>query len=280
MRKNKILYASLAVLMILLLPACKTGKSVGKAPKKIETEQIVTDHDLSVREVLVKVEDEQPAFERAQVKRMSVEIDFKGRQLDVKANCKIVSDSAIHISIQPFFGIELFKVEMTPEHIIVVDKTNRTYYESNYGILNQKKGLVVDFYGIQSLLSNRMFVPGKKVVTGDDFQWLGNKSRNTLELANYSIQEHVTLDLSLARITQLFVGMRDDSAGLMARYENFLIFDGNLFPKKILLDLTGDKNPGSFYFDIEEMEFGKHFPMNPINLDRYTKGDINQFFKK
>ena len=43
---------------------------------------------------------------------------FQGRQLDVKATCKIVSDSAIHLSIQPFFGVELFKLEMTPKSLI------------------------------------------------------------------------------------------------------------------------------------------------------------------
>lgn len=276
--KNYLYKTALLFLLVISVVSCKTTKYGGKTVKT-EHAEILKTSELSTIEAIEKIQQAQPAFTRAFVRRMSVDIDFKGRQLNVGATCKMVSDSAIHISIQPFMGIELFKVEMTPEKVVVIDKTNRAYYESNYAILNQNHGLVVDFYGIQALLTNRMFIPGKKVIAHDDFIWK-DKNRNTLSLYNYSINEDVGLALDLSRISQVNISTADKKAEMITSYQNFKIFDEELFPEKIMIDVIDKKSTSSFYFKIDEIVFNKDFQMSAADLSRYSQKDVQSLFKK
>ncbi len=278
MNKN-IFYKSIFILaLIISFSACKSTKYAGKNVKTEHTKTMNTS-SMTAIEAIKQIQQEQPAFSKAFVRKMSVDIDFKGRELNVGATCKMVSDSAIHISIQPFMGIELFKVEMTPERIIVLDKTNRAYYESNYAILNQNAGLVVDFYGIQALLTNRMFVPGKKIIADDDFIWQ-DKKQETLSLHNYNISQEVGLDLDYSRINRILIATADEQSAMNTQYKNFKIFDGELFPEKILIDINDKKDKASFHFLIEEILFNKDFSMSAADLSRYNQKDVRSLFKK
>lgn len=276
--KNSIKIILIALLAI-SFAACKTTKSATK-PESGKTEPIAVSHDLSPDKMIQKLQEAQPAFTRAHVKKMSVYVDFKGRQLDVKATCKIVSDSAIHLSIQPFFGVELFKLEMTPKSLILVDKPNKTYYESNYSIFNNTLGVIVNFEGVQSLISNRMFVPGKTIIQADDFVWKDENKKNVLQLHNYNINEEVSIDLSLVRIIDIMMGAKDNENVMTTKYADFKNFDGVLFPEKIKIDASNASNKTAFYFTMEEILFDKPFNMEPINLERYSQGDIRSFFRK
>jgi hypothetical protein len=226
----------------------------------------------------LKVQENQPAFRTANVNKMSLFVDFKNRQLDVKATCKIVSDSALHLSIQPFFGIELFKIEMTPESMIVIDKANRKYYESNYGVFKSKFGIIVNYDAIQSLISNRLFVSGKKGYSPDDFSWKDPETNNRLYVLAETMNQEVTTNLSLARIIELILKTNDNVYTMSTVYSNFKNFDGTLFPEKIMIDGVQGNNKASFHFTIEEVKFDVPVVMTPIDLIRYTRGDINSFF--
>ena len=220
----------------------------------------------------------QPAFRTANASKMSVYVDFKGRQMDVKASCKIISDSALYLSIQPFMGVELFRLEMTPSTLIVVDKMNKRFYESNYSIFRNTLGVSVNYDGIQSLISNRLFVPGEKVFPPDRFSWKDSIPGNTLAHQNETFSQDVLVDMTLTRIAEILI----KSAGntLKTGYSDFKKVDGIVFPQKILIDGNKGETVSSFHFTIEEVQFNKPLVMEPTNLSRYTRGNINSFFRK
>lgn len=266
-------------LILISITACKTTKS---ASKDIPVSKPVLDtlHDLTPGEMVQKLQKNQPAFSRANATKMSIYIDFKGRQMDVKATCKIVSDSALHLSIQPFFGVELFKLEMTPESMIVIDKANRRFYESNYGIFKSRLGIHVNYDAIQSLLSNRLFVAGKKGFLPNDFSWKKNDTRNTLYVQAETMNQEVVVDFMLARIAEMILKTNDSKYSMKTTYSDFKNFGGTVFPEKILIDGMEGDTKASFHFTIEDIRFDVPFAMEPTNLSRYTRGDINAFFGK
>lgn len=279
MRTNLKLYnIVLVALLALVFVGCKTTKSASVA--KTEKQAVDSTHTLSAAEMVSVLQKNQPAFQRANASRMSVYIDFKGRQLDVKASLKIVSDSAMHLSIQPFFGVELFKVEMTPETMIVIDKANRRFYESNYGIFKSRLGIVVNYDAIQSLLSNRLFVSGKKGFLPDDFRWKDKNTNNRLYVQAETMNQEVVIDLALARIAEMILKTNDYKYSMNTTYSNFKDYSGIIFPEKIFIDGMEGETKASFHFTMEDLKFDVPFSMEPTNLTRYTRGDINAFFSK
>ena len=105
---NKVILLSM---IILALGACKTKKQLTKTEIPAE---------MTVAQMVGKLQEKQPAFSSAYIDKMTVDVDVKNRQMTVNATCKMRTDSAIHLSIQPFFGIELFKLELTPYNIILI----------------------------------------------------------------------------------------------------------------------------------------------------------------
>ena len=261
----------------LIVAACKTSQTATQPtlPGTTPTEVI---HELTPSDLVQRLQKEQPAFHTANASKMSVYVDFKGRQMDVKASLKLVSDSALHLSIQPFFGVELFKLEMTPASMIVIDKMNKMFYESNYSIFRNTLGVSVNYDGIQSLISNRLFVPGEKVFPPDRFSWKDSIPGNTLAHQNETFSQDVLVDMTLTRIAEILI----KSAGntLKTGYSDFKKVDGMVFPQKIIIDGNKGETVSSFHFTIEEVQFNKPLVMEPTNLSRYTRGNINSFFRK
>ncbi|MBV5343348.1 DUF4292 domain-containing protein, partial [bacterium] len=80
---------------------------------------------------------------RANVSKMSVAVEVGGRKFNTSASCKIRTDSAIHISIQPFLGFEMFKVEINKDSLLVFDKVNKKLYPVPFAYFKTKFGLTV-----------------------------------------------------------------------------------------------------------------------------------------
>jgi len=95
MKRNNLI---VILAVILIFTACKTTKNI------IKTEPVLS-QAITVTEMVSRLQKEQPAFTTANVSKMSVALNLKGREMNVMAACQMVSDSAIHLSIQPFFGI-------------------------------------------------------------------------------------------------------------------------------------------------------------------------------
>ena len=262
---------------IMTFAACKTTKTTTK-PTLPGTEPTEITHDLTAASVVMRVQQEQPAFRTANVNKMSLYVDFKGRQMDVKASCKIVSDSALYLSIQPFFGVELFRLEMTPASLIVIDKMNKKFYESNYSIFKNTLGVAVNYDVVQSLISNRLFVPGNKIFLPNDFSWKNSIPGNTLIFQDDSFNQEVLVDMAITRIAEIVLKSKENT--LKTGYSDFKNMDGIIFPQKILIDANNAETKSSFHFTIEEIQFNKPVVMEPTNLNRYTRGNINSFFTK
>lgn len=269
----------LLCLLALLSAGCKTSRflSVGAKMGKPIIEE---GHSLTAPQMVATLQHNQPAFQRANVRRMSVFVRYQERELNVKATCKMVSDSALHLSIQPFFGVELFKLEMTPTGMTLIDKANRRYYESNYAVFRNRWGITVNYDVVQSLISNRLFVAVKKAFLPDDFTWRKDKD-NTLYVQSSSMTQEFSIHLALARISEIIMRTNDNVYSMRTTYDRFTDFGGLLFPAQIMID--GEDRKGgkvAFHFTIEDAVFDTPFTMEPTNLSRYVRGDIQAFFAK
>jgi len=266
---NKIILLSI---VLLAFGACTSKKQLVKS--EIPTE-------MTPAAMVAKLQDKQPAFSSANIKKMTVDVDMKERRMTVNATCKMVTDSAIHLSIQPFFGIELFKLELTPWNIVLIDKTNKTYYEAQYTQLRSRLGLDFDYKSIQSVISNRLFVSGIKTFLADDYKWKDNDVKSgILTVQGERMNQEIMVDAALDRIIGLVLKTNDGSYTLKTEYSGFKNFDKQLFPEMINMEAFNGESKASLYFKIEDVEFDKPLVLEAANLRRYQRGNLARFFIK
>lgn len=68
-------------------------------------------------------------------------------------------DSLIILSVTPMLGIELFRLEATPEEVVVVDKMQRRYIRCSYEDINRYVIPAVTYSDLQLMASGEVLVP-------------------------------------------------------------------------------------------------------------------------
>lgn len=269
MNKRVIIFTTV---LALILSACKTTSKIAK----VETP--TTASLLSQR--IDQIQNSQPQFSTANASKLSLALNLNNRDLNVAASIKIRKDSALHISIQPFMGIEMFKLELAPDSIKIFDKMNRRYYVVDYGYFSTRFGVNVDFYSLQSLISAQLFCIGKKNFIADSCTLLnledgkysiGYQSDNILQssqiLANNTIQE-------------VLLKEKNNNYQMQTNYTDFAIINEVNFPQKISMLITNQKSKVTCNFSFQKVEFNNKLKLIPSSKTHYALGSVDQLLKK
>ena len=116
-------------------------------------------------EVFFRSVEEQAFRFRTLTARLNVDLEVGGRVMSSRVDLKMVKDSAFQLSVQPFLGIEIFRMELSRDSIKVLDRMNRRYMAENYEKLRGQTPIEFNFYNLQALFTNRLFLPGEAELT-------------------------------------------------------------------------------------------------------------------
>lgn len=71
------------------------------------------------------------------ISRMTITINMQGKQLTTPATLRWQRGVGAQISIQPFAGLEMFRMELDDRNLTVIDKINRRYTRLSYDDLSK-----------------------------------------------------------------------------------------------------------------------------------------------
>jgi len=266
---KKIVFFTMIIAVVFM--ACKTTNKIVKS-------EVVKVNALSDR--IVQIQQSQPQFTTANVSKMSMALNLNNRDLNVAATIKIRKDSALHISIQPFMGIEMFKMELSPDSMRVFDKMNRRYYVVDYGYFSQRFGVEVDFYSLQSLISGQLFCIGQRNLLPDSCT-LSELDNGKLSIG-FQTQSIVQTSQILLNntIQQVLLKGKNNNYQMQTSYDDFALLDKVNFPQKISMLITNHKSKVTCDFAVQKVEFNSKLKFSPSNSTNYFRGNIDQLLKK
>lgn len=258
-------------LVLLIFSACKTTRTTTKS---------VVKSDNQIAQIIEKIQLKQPQFTSANVSKMSLALNMSNRDVNVNATCKIQKDSAIHLSIQPFMGIELFKAELTTDSMWVFDKMNKRYYVVDYGFFSKRFGVDVDFYSLQSLLFGQFFCIGNKDIQVENCIATNlSEGRKNINFENDKMIQNTEISSDFM-ILQVLLKSKNSNYELKTKYSDYMVSNTVNFPQKIAMQATNQKDQASFDFSILRVEFNTPIKFSATNPDRYNRGDIDQLLNK
>ena len=97
--------------------------------------------------------------------RLNVDLNLPGNNMSSRVDLKMVKDSAFQLSVQPFLGIEVFRAEISVDSVKVIDRMNKRYVADNYANLKGQTPIEFNFYNLQALFTNRLFLPGQQGIS-------------------------------------------------------------------------------------------------------------------
>ncbi len=205
-------------LPLLLVGCTAINKLATRNPKYLNWEQTV---NLS------------PKFNRMEWRNAKVDIEFGSQKFSSPIQAKIIPDSAIHLSATPFFGMEMFKVELEKTKINLYDKVNKKIYEVDFNLTDSLTGNSFVYDNLQDVFSNKPFIYApnpihkmKKSIRNDSVFWILERNAST---------QTISLDRN-GRMIATTIKSNQADREIKIEYSKFEKWDSKLFPE--IMDLT------------------------------------------
>lgn len=263
---KKFTYHCLCVTVLLFLQGCAVQKHTATQSQADKQRQITLQHIL----------DAQPDFQSAEVGRMRFTLNYADRQMTANGSLKFIKDSILVVSLQPVMGIELFRAEITPAHLTVVDKMNRRYARFTFPELSEYVGIPVTFPHIQALAMQHVFTFGN----GKDWKQCAytlNKAdgQHCLSFDDNGISYTFLFDAVNYMLgeTRLVPGKMNASASVSYRNEEQT--DGILFPSVVEISYMQPNHEATLLMTMIRRQFNKEVNLSPVNLKNYKLVDIS-----
>ncbi len=176
--------------------------------------------------------------------KLNMVVTTGSRSLSSRASLRIVKDDAIQISIQPLFGVEMFRFYIDPDSIVLLDRMNKRYVKESITTLKEQYPIGFDFYTMQSIITNSIFVSGKHNAEISDYKLF--KYDQTSDRSHYlnAVDDKSDIEYSFTvngddRITFTHLMQHQKMLSLQWSYSNFArINNATLFPLKMSALIT------------------------------------------
>lgn len=168
--------------------------------------------------------------------RTNVTLEMPENEFSSRVDIKMVRDSAFQLSVQPFLGIEVFRIEFNTDSVKVIDRMNKRYVAESYAGLKGDIPIVFNFYNLQALFTNRIFIPGEQTVSAKQY----NRFELKQEGARAEAQVKDAMQLLYTFIADgeeklLSTSVANDKYAVQWKYTDFRLVEKQPFP--MLMDV-------------------------------------------
>ena len=274
-RRNKFIALVLFLGIAVLLSSCKTSR---------QTKQIALSKQTMEERVELILNQALPYSTFSGNLRFSIKPGMNRGNITTDAQLRIIKDEMIQLSLRiPILGTEAARVNISPDQVIIIDRINRMYFAESMENLKKRFPFDFNFYSLQSLFTNQLFIAGKQELMRDDYTsfnyWEDEFSAILSQKDSRGIIYDFTSDYS-HRILKTEVYNSNKAMDMNWDYSDFGRTSNNrLFPMKMNVALTTPKDLVSMNLNFSSVDIDTPFELKaeippkykPINLDQIIK---------
>lgn len=281
---------TLCVCMLMaLLTACASKKHLnqgsGASDQKLGKEMTMEKRNNVVRDVIA-----QSVYARNIVSKLKFSVSMDGRDVSLDGKLLMRRDEVIRLQLAPFGLIEVARIEFTPDEVLFMDRVHKEYVREKYKNVSflQRNGL--DFYSLQALFWNQLFVPGDKKVGEmqiDNFKVYDANprvlalSRGPLQISWYA-QKGSSAEGRILKTVALY----DDSSHsqLTWQYDQFKALGQKQFPTQHQIDVvtnaTKKEKHATVLLRLDKMNMDDSWDAETKVSQKYKKVELDDLLKQ
>lgn len=266
--------ASLLLILFIGMYACKSKERIVQAESALE-------HKADT-ELFKDVIDKEIKFNTFSSK-LNMTISTGTKTISSKGNLRIINNEAIQISVQPLFGIEMFRVYVEPDYLIVLDRMNKRYVKESFEDLKEKSPIGFNFYSLQSLFTNSLFIPEQSTVSTNDYRkFKFSETDDNYYLSASDKKSNIDYSFSVngndqITSTQLFLPKKDYS--LQWNYDQFTLMKNIFFPHEMKVVASTQKRKLNTSFSLSDINLDTSMNLETSIPDSYTKMEFSEVLK-
>lgn len=264
---KKIKYISLITIVLgslFFLNGCKSKKTVtmgGQLEKKTHT--IVIEDALKTQVNYTTIST-----------KGNIELKIGNSSNKVTTHFKIIKDKAIQASIRPFLGYEAFQITITPDSIVMIDRTKNQYMAENFSNSEFMKSFDFNFYNLQALFTNRIFVPGVKEISQSEYNMFTVNSAGDVYLLQTKDKGDLVYNFAVDasdHVVSTLIFNEGKNVTLQWSYSDFIDDEGKLYPTNMLANVDVAKRRLDIGISYKKLEFDKNIDVAISIPSKYTK---------
>lgn len=272
-------FLNLLFLSVLLLLASCHGSRQVQSPASVTADPAVQKADLYKKQVAATA-----VTARALTARIKMDINAAGRNVSVGGSLRMKRDEVIQLSLT-FLGMEVGRMEFSPENVLIVDRINTQFVRATYDQVSFLQQAGLDFYALQSLFWNELFVPGqrKAEVPLGRFRVSSAGAHTLLSLPDAPKLEYSFLTVtSTALIDRVTVRGKELSqkGELVWRYGDFTAFDGKKFPSTMSVAVTGLGKDAGFTLSLSRLGTSTDWESHTKVSAKYKQRNADDILKR
>ena len=269
---KKLLFFVPFIALLLLLNGCKS-KNIPTGGEIANTKEL--------NEFVASMQSQEVKFNTLSAK-LNVNLQLPDKEMSSRVEMKLVKDSALQLSIQPILGIEVFRIELNKDSVKVMDRINKRYVAEGYSKLKEQFTIDFNFYNLQALFINQLFVPGYKEMDSYLYKhfklernglitWLNTKDKTDLQYLFKADNEEKLLSTQIEDPSGLYK--------LICNYTNFQpVVSSCLFPHIMEISfMKGNSNQGGMDISYSRIQLDRTLNMDfsiPAKYKRITFAQV------
>lgn len=261
-------------LLILILTSCSTSKN------SLRNTMI---GGLSGTEYMEKVIEWTPSRQNLTA-RTRLELNTgSASPISVNANMRIRRGEIIRITVAPFLGIEVARIDITPEKILAIDRMNKRYVELGFGELSSLLNTELDFNILQSLILNEIFIPGREKLSQSDAERFALSSYG--DQAKLQVKGTKRIEYSFftsatdGRLEETVISLKGLPYSLHCRYTDFTMLGNDVFPQSVEMQSEGTDKKYSLSMKLSRIGTDSDWDAKSEVSSKYRKISIQELLQ-
>lgn len=276
------------------LTACGSTKSIQSSKTTTQRPTSTTQiEDNSKQQQLyyVRKVNDNAVYAKNIVSDIGFEINAMGNNISLGGELQMRRDECIRINVTytMLITLEVARLEFTPDYVLIMDRYHKQYVKASYNDVDFLKNNGIDFYTLQSLFWNELFMPGKKSLSDGDLSTfttdLTVKENRPITLSTGKFNFNWQTDVSNALINNTTVnyGKGTAEASTMSfAYSDFVPVGTKKFPSKETLSFNSkavNKGKMSLTLSMERISTDASWDPHTSVPSSYTQVSAEELLK-
>jgi hypothetical protein len=211
----------------------------------------------------------------------SIELKAGNSSQKVPAVFKIIKDSVLQASVRiPIIGGEAMRIDLTPDSVVIIDRIKKQYMAERYKDSEIVVGFDFNFYNLQALFTNKLFIPGNRIITNKDFDKFKISSANDTYLIQTKGKSDMSYNFEIDasdRIVSTIVNNDKKNISLRWDYSNFIKDNNYVYPTNMDAQIGFAKKQANIIISYDKLDIDKDLNVDnsiPVKYNRVGFSDI------
>ena len=203
--------------------------------------------------------------------------------ISVNANMRIRRGERIRMTVAPFLGIEVARIDITPEKVLAIDRMNKQYVELGFGELSSMLNTELDFNILQSLILNEIFIPGREKLSESDAEKFnlspyGNQAKLQVK-GTKRIGYSFFTSATDGRLEETVISLKGLPYSLHCRYADFTVLGNDVFPQSVEMQSEGTDKTYSLSMKLSRIRTDSDWDAKSEISSKYRKISIQELLQ-